>query len=72
MISSQHLKEELIALDNVHKSSFDDGVTLKGILKSNILMIKLLANIRTNQALGLQSSGVDLVPRRIESEGNAD
>lgn len=66
MISNRDLYTELQALEAVRKqlpSKYEDAM-----LKAQILQIKLLANMRTNQALALKGSGIDLIPRRIESE----
>ena len=67
MISNVHLYEELKWLDGVCNKCSDE--TTKALLKSNILVIKLLHNMRTNQALALKGSGIDLIPsKRSEDE----
>lgn len=67
MISNKDLRVELDKLEKVRnevgRTKYEEAM-----LKSQELIIKLLANMRTNQTLGLQGSGIDLVPRRIESE----
>jgi len=69
MISNRHLFEELEALEaeRVGRSAYE-----RAMLKSQILIIKLLANMRTNQALALQGSGIDLIPRRTTSESQEE
>jgi len=62
MLSNQHLFEELKWLDSVCNKCTDE--TTKALLKSNILMIKLLHNMRTNQALSLRGSGIELIPSK--------
>lgn len=70
MITNKDLYKEIDKLENIIKrlpSEYEQGM-----LKSQILTIKLLANMRTNQTLGLRDSGVALVPRIIPAEGSGD
>lgn len=66
MISNTHLREELKYLETERENLANRFE--KAMLKAQILQIKLLANMRTNQALALQGSGIDLIPRRIDNE----
>lgn len=69
MISNRDLFKEIQALESIRANlpnKYEDAM-----LKAQILQIKLLANMRTNQALALKGSGIDLIPRRIESEQTA-
>ena len=66
MISNKHLHQELEWLEGVCKKCTDD--TTKALLKSNVLIIKLLHNMRTNQALSLRGSGIELIPSKREQE----
>lgn len=67
MLTNKDLFKEIDVLEQVRKNLSSDYE--KAMLKSQILQIKLLANMRTNQTLGLRDGGVDLVPRRIPAEG---
>jgi hypothetical protein len=69
VISNKHLHEELQWLDSVCNKCQDD--TTKALLKSNILVIKLLHNMRTNQALALTGSGIDLIPSKRATDEDA-
>ena len=69
MISNKDLRKELAYLESARtgRSEYE-----KAMLKSQELIIKLLANMRTNQALALQGSGIDLIPRRIDNETSTE
>jgi len=67
MLTNRDLYKELDKLEAIRKNLTSEYE--QAMLKSQILQIKLLANMRTNQTLGLRDVGIDLVPRRIPAEG---
>lgn len=67
MITTKHLKEELDNLEQVYKEK-NEKEYQRSILKSNILIAKLLQNIRTNQVLSLEANGINLVEGRKTNE----
>jgi len=62
MISNTHIYEELLKLEQVCEEEKD--VWKKAMLKSNLLCVKLLHNMRTNQANAMKSNGIDLIPNK--------
>lgn len=65
MISNKHLFEELKELEAVCKKT--DNEYERALLKSNILIVKLLQNVRTNQVLSLEGSGIDLIKSNVKA-----
>ena len=66
MLSNKHLYEELQGLEKTCNDCED--TTAKALLKSNILMIKLLHNMRTNQVVAMTANDIALVPSRKSSD----
>jgi len=65
MLSNAHLYEELKWLEEVCNKC--DDATTKALLKSNILTIKLLHNIRTNQVVAMRANDIALVPSKKDN-----
>jgi|WetSurSiteA1Bulk_404760.scaffolds.fasta_scaffold54611_2 hypothetical protein len=70
MLSNQHLYEELQQLEKICKKCPDE--VTQALLKSNIIMIKLLHNMRTNQVVSMRANDIDLVQskKRVDDEEN--
>jgi hypothetical protein len=67
VISSKHLKEEIAGIEATFFST--TSTFEKATLKCMIIIIKLLANIRTNQALDLQEKKIEpITARTIRAE----
>jgi len=66
MLSNKHLYEELQLLEATCSNCKD--VTTKALLKSNILMIKLLHNVRTNQVVAMTANDISLISARKSHE----
>lgn len=60
MIGNNDLRKDLKELEKINSNSTDKEVLL-GILKSNILAVKLLHNVRTNQAISMNANDIPLV-----------
>jgi hypothetical protein len=59
MISNKHLYEEIKSLEKSYDVEKDDYK--KAVLKANILQVKLLHNMRTNQVVQMRANDINLI-----------
>lgn len=59
MISNKHLYEEIKQLEAVCEAEKD--AYKKAILKANLLQVKLLHNMRTNQVVQMRANDITLI-----------
>jgi len=59
MLANQHIHEEIEEMEKIRANTKDD--VAKAMIKSNILIIKLLHNIRTNMTEVMKSQGINLI-----------
>jgi hypothetical protein len=59
MISNKHLYEEIKALEQICEAEKDTWK--KAMLKLNLLQVKLLHNMRTNQVVSMRANDIDLI-----------
>ena len=69
MIRSKDVNSEVKKLEDLvvnDKAKTDD--LLRGVLKANLLNVKLLRDVRTNQGLLMKNQGVELIKDRNAKE----
>ena len=59
MISNKHLYEEIKILEKICDAEKDDYK--KAMLKANLLQVKLLHNMRTNQVVQMRANDINLI-----------
>ena len=69
MISNKDLFEDMEKLEQVCTDCKD--INIKALLKLNILQVKILQNMRTNQVLALRAVEVALVPSKRGKDAQA-
>jgi len=69
MISNRDLFEDMEKLEQVCTDCKD--INIKALLKLNILQVKILQNMRTNQVLALRAGEIALVPSKRGKDAQA-
>jgi hypothetical protein len=59
MISNKHLYEEIKSLEKSYDDEKDNYK--RAMLKANILQVKLLHNMRTNQVVQMRANDINLI-----------
>ena len=67
MLRSKDLNKEIEILELTLEKG-DNKAVEKGMLKSNILLLKLLRDIKRNQVLSLKQAGVELDKPKIDNK----
>jgi len=70
MLANKDLSTEIKELEKVVDKSKEKNELGAAQLKAQVLMLKLLRNIRTNQVLIMRHEGIELIkPSRADDEG---
>jgi len=64
MLSNEHIHEEIEKMEKTREATDDD--VAKAIIKGNVLIIKLLHNIRTNMTEVMKAQGINLIKAKTK------
>lgn len=68
MLANQHIHEEIEEMEKIRANTKDD--VAKAMIKSNILIIKLLHNIRTNMTEVMKNQGIKLIKSKTSEQAS--
>jgi len=69
MFKSKHLNQEIRQIEEKIKNN---KVSQEDVVKSNLLVAKLVRDVRTNMTLIMKHLGIELIKPDVRDEGTAD